>query len=231
MSQAVTRRRFQDSACIFAVFALATGFFGCVGVLHAADQAAAAAPAEEGFVSLFNGKDLTGWEGDAKLWIVEDGKLIGRSPGIPYNDFLATKKTYADFTLRFQVKLVDNKGNSGVQFRSKRVPPPSHEVSGYQADIAPGWWGKIYDESRRNRVLAGSKDDVLKKALKPTDWNDIEVQAIGKHVSMSINGVKTADYTEQDPKMARDGIIATQIHGGGPMEVQFRNIRIKEIKE
>jgi hypothetical protein len=200
-------------------------------VLALAGAALAAETAEEGFVPLFNGKDLTGWEGDAKLWIVEDGVLIGRSPGIKYNDFLATTKTYGDFILRFQVKLVDDKGNSGVQFRSKRVPPPSHEVSGYQADIAPGWWGKLYDESRRGKVLAGPTDEDLKKALKPGEWNDYEVAAIGNKITMSINGAKTVEYTEEDEKIARDGIIAVQIHGGGPMEVQFKSIRIKEVKE
>ncbi len=191
---------------------------------------ALAAEAEEGFVPIFNGKDLTGWEGDTKLWLVEDGMLIGRSPGIKYNDFLATTKSYGDFILRFQVKLVDNKGNSGVQFRSKRVPPPGHEVSGYQADIAPGWWGKLYDEARRNKVLAGPSDEVLKKALKPGDWNDYEVEAIGNRIRLAINGVTTVDYTEPDDKIAREGIIAVQIHSGGPMEVQFRNLRIKEVK-
>ena len=202
----------------------------CVLALALAGSAAWAGEAgEEGFVPLFNGKDLTGWEGDAKLWVVEDGVLIGRSKGIPYNDFLATTRAYGGFILRFQVKLVDNQGNSGVQFRSKRVPPPSHEVSGYQADIAPGWWGKLYDEARRNKVLAGPTDEVLKKALKPGEWNDYEVAAIGNQIELSLNGVTTVRYTEEDEKIAREGIIATQIHGGGPMEVQFKNIRIKEI--
>ncbi len=201
----------------------------CASVALAA--LAFAAEAEEGFVPLFNGKDLTGWEGDAKLWLVEDGVLIGRSPGIKYNDFLATTRSYGDFVLRLQVKLVENKGNSGVQFRSKRVPPPSHEVSGYQADIAAGWWGKLYDEARRNKVLAGPSDEVLKKALKPGDWNAYEVEAIGNRVRLAINGVTTVDYVEPDDKIAREGIIAVQIHSGGPMEVQFRNLRIKEVKE
>ena len=199
-------------------------------VLLAGVASAAEPAAEEGFVPLFNGKDLTGWEGDAKLWIVEEGVLIGRSPGIGYNDFLATAKTYGDFVLRFQVRLVGDKGNSGVQFRSKRVPPPSHEVSGYQADIASGWWGKLYDESRRNRVLAGPKPEDLKTALKPDGWNDYEVEAVGNKIRMSINGVKMVEYVEEDAQVAREGIIAPQIHGGGPMEVQFKSIRIKEIK-
>jgi len=202
-----------------------------VGVVVAVAAAAWGAEAmEEGFAPLFNGKDLTGWEGDAKLWVVEDGVLIGRSTGIKYNDFLATAKSYGDFVLRFQVKLVENKGNSGVQFRSKRVPPPSHEVAGYQADIAPGWWGKLYDEARRNKVLAGPSDEVLAKALKPGEWNDYEVAAVGSKIELSINGVTTVRYTEEDEKIAREGIFAVQIHSGGPMEVQFRNIRIKEVK-
>ena len=184
---------------------------------------------EEGFVPIFNGKDLTGWEGDNEIWIVEDGTLIGRSRGILHNDFLATTKTYTDFVLRFQIRLVDNKGNSGVQFRSKRVPD-SHEVSGYQADVGQIWWGALYDESRRKRVLVKPEPEDLKKALKPADWNDYEVTAIGNKIIMSINGVKMIDYVETEPEIARSGIIATQVHAGGPMEVQFRNIRIKEIK-
>jgi hypothetical protein len=184
---------------------------------------------ENGFVPLFNGRDLTGWEGDKELWIVEDGMLIGRSPGIEHNDFLATTKTYGDFILRFQVRLVDGKGNSGVQFRSQRVPPPSHEVSGYQADIAQGWWGKLYDESRRRRVLAGPEPDVIKRVLKPAGWNDYEIRAVGDKITLSLNGVVTVDYTEQEAGIARQGILATQVHSGGPMEVQFKNIRIKEL--
>jgi len=184
---------------------------------------------EQGFVPLFNGRDLTGWEGDTKLWIVADGMLIGRSAGINYNDFLTTAKTYRDFILRFQVRLLENKGNSGVQFRSQRVPPPSHEVSGYQADISAGWWGKLYDESRRNRVLAAPPQDVVDQALKPTDWNDYEIQAVGDKVILRLNGVTTVEYTETDAGIAREGIIATQIHSGGPMEIQFKNLRIKEL--
>ena len=188
-----------------------------------------AKPKEEGFVPLFNGKDLAGWEGDTELWVVEDGMLIGRSPGIGHNDFLATTKTYTDFILRFQIHLIAGKGNSGVQLRSKRVPD-SHEVSGYQADVGEIWWGTLYDESRRNRPLVKPKPEVVKKAVKPTEWNDYEVKAVGHTITLSINGVTTAEFTETDPKIPRTGIIAPQIHAGPPMEVRFRNIRIKEIK-
>ena len=184
---------------------------------------------EEGFAPLFNDKDLTGWEGNDKLWIVEDGMLVGRSPGIRHNDFLATTRTYGDFILRFQIRLLGGKGNSGVQFRSKRVPK-SHEVSGYQADVGAGWWGTLYDEARRNRPMARPKPADLKRAIKPKDWNDYEVKAVGDRITLTINGVVMVDYTETDPKIAREGIIAPQVHSGGPLEVQFRNLRIKEVK-
>jgi len=202
---------------------------GAVALAAAVAADDAAKEKEEGFVPLFNGKDLAGWEGDAKLWIVEDGMLVGRSAGIAYNDFLTTKETYGDFVLRFQVRLVENKGNSGVQFRSKRVPD-SHEVSGYQADIAKGRWGQLYDEARRNRVLAEPKPEDLKKALKIGDWNAYEVTAVGPRITLSINGVQMVDYTEEDKDIPREGIIATQVHSGDSMEVQFKNIRIKPVK-
>ena len=209
------------------------------GVLAAISVTAAVALAagtgkmvkEDGFVPIFNGKDLAGWEGDEKLWTARDGMLIGRSPGIRHNDFLTTTKAYGDFILRFQIWLKPDSANSGVQFRSKPVPN-SHEVSGYQADVGGQWWGKLYDEARRRKVLAGPKPEILKKILKPDDWNEYEVKAVGPHVTLKINGTTTVDYTEPEPaeRIARSGIIAVQIHGGGPLEVRFRNLRIKELK-
>jgi len=215
-------------ACLVAVLC------ACVSAAEEPKPAAppaekSAAPAEEGFVPLFNGKDLTGWEGDTKLWLVENGMLVGRSPGIKYNDFLATKKTYGDFILRFQIRLVDGKGNTGVQFRSSRVPNSS-EVAGYQADFAQNWWGKLYDEARRRKVLAGPSNEEAAKIAKPTDWNDYEVQAVGNKITLTLNGTKTVEYTEAEADIAKTGVIAVQIHSGGPMEVQFRNMRIKELK-
>lgn len=198
-------------------------------VVFVALGAWAAEEKEEGFEPLFNGKDLTGWEGDPALWGVEDGMLIGRSPGIKYNDFLRTTKDYGDFVLRYQIRLVDDKGNTGVQLRSKPVPD-SHEVSGFQADAAPGYWGMLYDESRRNRPLAKPTPEDVKKAVKLGDWNDYEVTAQGDTITLTINGVKMVEYTETDPAIPRSGLIAVQIHGGDPMEVQFKDIRIKELK-
>lgn len=200
------------------------GFLAAASVAVAARTADAA---EDGFAPLFNGKDLTGWEGDPFLWKVEEGMLIGRSPGIAYNDFLTTTKEYADFVLRFQIHLLDNVGNSGVQIRSQRVRG-SMEMIGYQADVGPTWWGSLYDESRRRVTLAAPSEATIKRALKPDDWNDYEVQAIGKRVVLKLNGTVTVDYTEEDETLAQSGLIGLQVHSGPALEVRFREIRIQE---
>lgn len=187
-----------------------------------------ARPAEEGFTALFDGQSLAGWQGDTLLWLVEDGMLIGRSPGIGYNDFLATEKSFSNFILRLQVQLIDNKGNSGIQFRSERVSG-SMEMSGYQADIGPEYWGNLYDESRRNTNLAVADPKVLQKVLKPGDWNEYEIHAEGARILLKINGGTTVDYTESDASIAQDGRIAVQLHSGPALEVRFRDIRIKEL--
>jgi len=198
--------------------------------VSAAIPAAAGNPetkTEEGFVSLFNGTDLAGWEGNAKIWKVENGLLVGSSPGIRYNDFLATKKSYGDFELRLEFRMKDGKGNSGVQIRSRRIPKTTH-VQGYQADLGAGFWGCLYDEHRRNKVLVKAPKS-LAKVLKTGGWNTYVIRAEGSHIVLTINGLKTVDYKEPDPKIARKGIIALQIHSGPAMRMEFRNLRIKEL--
>lgn len=184
--------------------------------------------AESGFTPLFDGTSLQGWEGDRSLWIVEDGMLIGRSPGIGYNDFLATEKEYGDFVLRFQIQLVGNVGNGGTQFRSQRVDRDT-EMIGYQADVGEEYWGSLYDESRRRVTLAAPDDETLARALKLNDWNDYEVHAEGQHIVLKLNGVTTVDYTEPDPSIATIGRIAVQIHSGPAMETRYRNMRLREL--
>lgn len=181
---------------------------------------------EQGFVPLFNGADLTGWEGDPFLWKVEDGMLVGRSPGIGYNDFLTTAKEFSDFVLRFEIYLLDNTGNSGVQIRSRRVPG-SMEMIGYQADIGPSWWGGLYDESRRRVMLAEPSDATRRRALRLDAWNEYEVAAIGRRIVLKLNGIVTADYTEVDESLEQAGLIGLQVHSGPPLEARFRNIRIQ----
>jgi len=179
-----------------------------------------------GFTPLFNGKDLSGWEGDSALWSAKDGVLVGDSTGIKLNNFLATEATYGDFILKFTVRLAHDSGNSGVQFRSVRVP--GHEMSGYQADIGPGYWGNLYDESRRNKNLATASPRAL-AAVHKGDWNHYVIRCMGDEITMSLNGVETAKYKETDPSIARDGRIAVQIHAGGPMKVEFKDIYIQPL--
>jgi pimeloyl-ACP methyl ester carboxylesterase len=179
-----------------------------------------------GFVPLFNGKDLNGWEGDTSLWSTRDGRLVGRSPGLKHNEFLATEKSYGDFILKQTFRLLDGAGNSGVQFRSVRIP--GHEMSGYQADIGNGYWGSLYDESRRNRTLKAGSERAL-ETLHKSDWNEYVVRAMGPKLRLTLNGVTSVDYEETDKEIARSGKIAVQIHGGGPMEIQFKDVLIQPL--
>jgi 3-keto-disaccharide hydrolase len=200
----------------------------CVAI--ASGLAAACRPAHEARpVPLFNGQDLTGWEGDPLLWLVENGVIVGRSPGIDYNDFLVTTASFTNFILRLQVQLVDNIGNSGIQFRSERVRG-SMEMIGYQADIGEQYWASLYDESRRRETLAAPDPALLDSVLRPGDWNDYEIHANGPRLQLKLNGETTVDYTEPESDMALSGRIGLQIHSGPAMEVRFRNIEMQEIE-
>lgn len=203
---------------------------GAVAVLALVAPGSRVAGAE-----LFDGRTLNGWEGDAKWWRVEEGAITGGSSTekVPRNFFLATTKSYQNFDLRLKLKLtgVPDTGmiNSGVQIRSLRVPNNT-EMSGYQVDAGEGWWGKLYDESRRNKVIAESANlPAVTAAVKPGDWNDIRVRAEGPRIRSWINGVPALDYTEAEPNIAQDGKIAIQIHGGGMAVVQAKEIRIEEL--
>lgn len=198
--------------------------------VHATAVGWAAEPAaktEEGFVSLFDGKSLAGWDGDKQLWKAEEGMIVGDSSGIKHNEFLATNKSYGDFELRLEFRLRRGEGNSGVQFRSKRVAGSS-EVSGYQADVGEKYWGCLYDESRRNKILVQSPPEFEQK-LHKEDWNSYVIRAQGKHIVLTLNGLTTVDYVEADETIAREGIIALQVHAGGPLRVEFKNLRIREL--
>lgn len=183
---------------------------------------------ETGFSPLFNGKDLSGWEGNLKLWKVRDGIIVGDSPGIRRNEFLCTKASYGDFELRLEFRMKDGKGNSGVQFRSKHVGK-NGAVEGYQADLGKGYWGCLYDEHRRRKTLVKAPDS-LEKVLKKSEWNTYVIKAKGDHITMTINGLTVVDYKESDASIARTGIIALQIHSGPAMRMEFRKIRIRKLK-
>ncbi|MBK9168684.1 MAG: DUF1080 domain-containing protein [Bryobacterales bacterium] len=175
--------------------------------------------------TLFNGKDLTGWTVDTPgIWSVRDGMIVGKHNGLKYNDFLRTVKHYRNFKLQLMFRLVNGEGNSGIQFRSRPVPN-SHEVSGYQADIGQKYWGCLYDESRRNRVLVQTPDEAL-QGLDKAGWNQYVITARGNHITLDLNGVRTADYRETDPGIEDTGFIALQVHSGPPIEVQFKDFEL-----
>ena len=115
-----------------------------------------------------------------------------------------------------------------MQIRTKEIPN-HHEVSGYQADLGDGWWGCLYDESRRNRVLAGPPSTDRSRPVRHGDWNDHRIRCEGRRIQIWINGVQTVDFTEQDPNIPLRGIIALQVHGNLTMESHYRQIRIKEL--
>src|SRR5205814_9146321 len=125
----------------------------------------------------------------------EKGAFVGGTLArmVPHNEFLATTRPYTNFILRLKVRLVGTEGfvNGGVQFRSQRTKNPPYEMSGYQADMGEGWWGSLYDESRRNKILVKAEPAVIDKILKRGDWNDYEIRAEGKHIQLFINGTQT----------------------------------------
>ena len=197
---------------------------------NASQDLETAEPTEEGFVPLFDGKTLEGWKGNQKVFRVVEGAIVGGNlqQSLPNNEFLRTNKTYENFELRLQFKLVGEQANAGVQFRTAEIPD-HHEVIGYQADMGDGWWGCLYDESRRNKVLAGPESETRTTLVRPNEWNDYRIRCEGPRIQLWLNDHLTVDYTESDEKIARSGILALQIHSGPPAQASYRKIRIKEL--
>ena len=179
---------------------------------------------------IFDGKTLEGWDGDTSVFRVEQDSIIGGQlkDKIPHNFFLSSKEEYSDFELTLEFRLIGEGTNAGVQLRSKRIPD-HHEMIGYQADLGQNYWGALYDESRRNKILAAPKKEELDKVLKRDDWNKYRILCEGRHIQLWINDFKTVDYTEVDEAIEQKGLIALQIHGGPPGEAHYRNIRIRSI--
>jgi 3-keto-disaccharide hydrolase len=208
-----------------------------------------------GEIELFNGKDLTGWEGNPDLWSVQDGAITGKTkadPKLTHNTFLVwTNGTVGDFELRVSYRIVN--GNSGIQYRSKVLDHGKFGpiVGGYQADMeaGPTYSGILYEERGRGilaqrgqktvidaqtgkpRVVGslGKSADIQAK-IKHEDWNDYRVIAKGNHLQHFINGMQTIDVVdEQASKAAKSGVLALQIHVGPPMTVQFKNFHLKTL--
>jgi len=193
---------------------------------------ATALSAQSGFKPLFNGKNLDDWIIDTPgLWRVENGIIIGKSPGLKYNDFLRTKKQYRNFILKATFRMMDEsgRGNSGIQFRSKPMEG-SHEVIGYQADMGQQYWGCLYDESRRKKVLVEASKAAM-ATLKKDGWNQYTITARGNRITLELNGVKSVEWVENDPGIEQSGFIALQLHGGPPLEMHFKDLQISVLPD
>lgn len=202
----------------------------CLFVLS---QLALSAPVE-----LFDGKTLAGWEmpaGEEHWWRVKDGMIVGGSleQKVPTNLFLSSVRDFRNFELTFQVRLVQGEGfmNSGMQVRSKREPNQSAMV-GYQVDVGAGYWGDLYDEHRRNKKLIGAMDPTaLAKVVKDGDLNAYRVLCEGRRIRSWINGQLTFDYTERDSTIPLDGKLGIQVHSGGKLLVQLKDVMIQELPD
>lgn len=194
--------------------------------------------AQEGAQSIFDGETLAGWEcldSDRQWWTVEEGLIRGGSleRRVPHNTFLATKASYQNFDLRLSIRLEGSGGlvNSGIQIRSVRVEG-SAEMSGYQVDAGEGWWGKLYDESRRNRVIAEPQDEnALLAAIDSEAWNHYRILAEGPRLRTWINGVPALDYTETEGDTPLDGHIGLQVHSGGFVRVEAKDLSIERLAD
>lgn len=176
---------------------------------------------------LWNGKDLKDFIIDTpSVWSVRNGVIVGRHEGLRYNEFLRTRKHYRNFVLTFDIRLLNGYGNSGVQFRSEPVPE-SHEVRGYQADAGEKYWGALYDESRRRRILAGPPPAFF-ETFDTTAWHSYRVGASGNQITIDVDGIRTVNWTETEPGILAEGFIALQVHSNPkPVEVWFRNLNVQ----
>jgi len=217
------------------------------------------APAESGEMKvLFNGKDLTGWDGDPKLWSVKDGVIHGETTEenkAPGNTFLVWKDgTLKNFELRLSFRC-NAANNSGIQYRSKHIADNEKNkwiVRGYQHELRnesnmPNVAGFIYDEGgKRGRIcLVGEKAtwegdkkvvkgslinaDEYKKLFKLDDWNDVVIIGKGNNIQHYMNNRLTLDFTDSPEKLLTEGVLAVQLHAGKPMWAEFKNIRIKNL--
>jgi Domain of Unknown Function (DUF1080) len=237
-------------------------FLSSLVAVQFASAQVTAPPEGEGMKAIFNGKDLTGWEGDPRLWSVKDGVIHGETTAeqpAKGNTFIIWKdgKT-KDFELRLSFRC-NATNNSGIQYRSKHITEGKVNnqwvVRGYQHELRneikfPNTSSFIYDEgAKRGRIcLVGEeatweadgkkvkRSDLINEAdfqklFKLDDWNDVVIIGKGKQIQHYLNGRQILDFTDNHPELAlSEGILALQLHAGKPMWVEFKNIRIREVK-
>lgn len=215
-----------------------------------ASAAVGTKPDSEGFVSLFDGKSLRGWEGDPQYWSVKDGAITGVTDGtLKMNRFLTwTGSTIRNFELRVQVKVTPG-GNSGIQYRGISRPDLGLDiVTGYQCDVVanvPEYNGMLYEE-RGRRILSHTGERVIIDAegqpwvvgtmpvqqFAPDEWHEFCVLVEGNHHQHWIDGHQTADLYDFDAKgRSLEGVLAVQVHVGPPMTIQYRDFRIKHLPD
>lgn len=216
------------------LLALAFGLFSVGLSCAVADQPKQnKAESEEGFVTLLDKDHTEGWTYNKEMIKIEDGVIVmGTMDGnIPKHRYAVYEKEYYNFELRLQIKVEGpEKANGGVQFRSK-YNAEKDDMSGFQADVGFKYWGRIYDQSRRNALL-GKHDEgfSVEKNVKQGEWNDYVVRAEDGRIRIWINGQLATDYTEEKEEFAKaTGLIGMQLHSGPPSIRYYRNIRIKEL--
>jgi hypothetical protein len=195
-----------------------------LAVLGLAAGGLLAAERAEQFRPLFDGKTLDGWHPiGVGQWTVEDGAIVGRKKAQESQfGHLVTDKSFKDFTVRLKFKALQ--GNSGLYFRIDEKGASG--VSGFQAEITPAAdVGGLYETNGRAWVVKPKPEDV-KKYFKPNEWNEMEVSSHGGHIVVKVNGVKSAELTDDPGRL--EGHIALQLHGGNDMLVMFKDIEIRE---
>jgi len=194
------------------------------------DKAAKAAPVvppregKEEKIELFNGKDLSGWEGHEKLWSVKDGVIVGKNAEeVKVSTYLLTKRKFTDFRLTARVKLVESEMHSGISFWGRNAPEHGDQYT-YAGHLVmfPSGWG-MYDLFGRNGLPV---DGGPAKAVgKQHDWNDLEILAQGNRVRVVVNGHLVVDWRDPEPDPIHEAPIGLQLHSNKvPQEVHFKDL-------
>ena len=192
-------------------------------------QAFTQAGGEKSWVPLFNGKDLSGWKTNgSEKWVVDDGAILGESTVGKYG-YLTTERTFRDFALRLRFKC-ETDGNSGVFTRSTitgNSPKTGPDIVGMQVEVDPTrHTGGIYESGGRGWVALPTPEG--ERAIKPRDWNKLEIMVQGNHYVTRLNGKQIVDFTDSAPKFT-EGVIGLQLHTGGGVKIRFKDIYIQEL--